>query len=174
MRRLLIDYTDIIDIKVDKTHNQGLITLRDFGYLDISKKKDVVIRNRGKEFEQCDSVQNMIDENKIENVYAFNESNQLVFAVKEDIVKTLCDAGAYITGLELLYPMKEVVYTTGEDNATYDLVVKLSSTGEVLHVADNMSFAEIGNVMKILDNKLSLNSFGFDIFEIQRSLDAKK
>ena len=76
--------------------------------------------------------------------------------------------------MELIYPLKELQYTTGQDNATYDLKVTLSSNGEILHLGNNMSFNEIGNVIKILDNKLNLNSFGYDIFEIRRSLDIKR
>lgn len=174
MRRLLIDYTDILETTVDKSHNVGLITLKDLSYFNVIEKEKTTIKSRGKKFIQHSTVEEMLDSGETEDTYAFNNLNQIVFAVTVDNIKTFCDAKAYVTGLELIYPMRDVVYTTADDNATFDLKVKLSSTGEILHFGDNMSFSDIGNVMKILNNKLNLNSFGFDIFEINRSLDIKK
>lgn len=174
MRRLLIDYTDILEISTDNSHNVGLITLKDLCFFDVTEKTKTIIKNRGKEFKQYATVSEMLDGGETADVYAFNELNEIVFAVTEENIKTLCDAGAYVTGLELLYPMRELIYTTGNENATYDLKVTLSSNGELIHLGNNMSFNEIGNVIKILDNKINLNSFGFDVFEITRSLDIKK
>ncbi len=176
MKRKLIDYTDILDIKEDKDNNIGLITLRDLYFLDVANKGNTVIKNRGTELVQYKSLQDIINDSTIEldNIYTFNELNQIVFVVPVEQIQTFCSARDYVTGLELVYPMKEVKYTTGDDNATYDLKVTLSSNGEILHVGDNMSFSEICNVIKILDNKINLNSFGYDIYEIKRSLDIKK
>ena len=174
MRRLLIDYTDILELDKDVSHGVGLIILKEMNYLDIAQKDKVIIKSRGTELKQHLTVKSMLDSGETKDTYAFNESNQVVFAVPLDTIKTFCSAGAYVTGLEMLYPMKEITYQTSEDNATYDLTAKLSSSGEILHMGDNMSFSEIGNVIKILDNKINLNTFGFDIFEIQRSLEIKK
>ena len=174
MRRVLIDYTDILEITTDDAQTVGLITLKDFGYFNVIEKEKTIIKSRGVEFTQYATVQEMLDSWETENVYAFNSLNQIVFAVKLENIATFCNAKAYVTGLELIYPMRDVVYTTGEDNATYDLKVTLSTTGEILHLGDNMSFSEVGNVIKILNNKLNINSFGFDIFEITRSMDVKK
>lgn len=176
MKRQLIDYTDILDIKTDIDNNIGLITLRDLYFLDTTNKKDTIIKARGVELTQYDSLQDIIGDSTIEleNIYFFNELNQIVFVVPVEKVQTFCDAKNYVTGLELIYPMKEVKYTTGEDNATYDLKVTLSSNGEIIHVGNNMSFSEVGNIIKILDNKINLNSFGYDTYEIKRSLDTKK
>lgn len=179
MKRKLIDYTDILKIEKDTENNIGLIILRDLCFLDNVKKQDTIIKCRGTEFTQYETLDEMKEamagkESVITDCYAFNELNQIVFAVSIDKVETFCHAGAYVTGLELIYPLKELQYTTGQDNATYDLKVTLSSNGEILHLGNNMSFNEIGNVIKILDNKLNLNSFGYDIFEIRRSLDIKR
>lgn len=179
MKRKLIDYTDILEISKDEENSIGLITLKDLCFLDSTNKNKTIIKCRGTEFTQYESIDSMIAaktaaDSTVTDCYAFNELNQIVFAVSLQTIDTFCSAGAYVTGLELTYPLKDLQYTTGDENATYDLKVTLSSNGEILHLGDNMSFNEIGNVIKILDNKLNLNSFGYDIFEITRSLDVKK
>lgn len=179
MRRRLIDYTDILKVEKDEENSIGLITLRDLCFLDSTRKKETIIKCRGEEFTQYSTLEELKEamtdtESVITNCYTFNEFNQIVFVVPIQQTETFCHAKAYVTGLELIYPLRDLQYTTGDDNATYDLKVTLSSSGEILHVGDNMSFNEIGNVIKILDKKLSLNSFGYDIFEIRRSLDIKK
>ncbi len=179
MKRKLIDYTDILEIKEDKDNNVGLIILKDLCFLDLTKKKDTVIKSRGTELTQYATLDEVIEamadpESIITDVYTFNELNQIVFVVPIKKIKTFCDASAYVTGLELVYPMKEVQYTTGDGNATFDLKVTRSSNGAILHLGNNMSFSEIGNVIKVLDNKINLNLFGYDIYEIRRSLDSKK
>ena len=59
MKRKLIDYTDILKIEKDTENNIGLIILRDLCFLDNVKKQDTIIKCRGTEFTQYETLDEM-------------------------------------------------------------------------------------------------------------------
>lgn len=174
MGRILLDFTDIIDFSTDDENQVGLITLRRFEFFDIQQKDKTIVKSRGTKFAQYDTVQEMIDSKVTENVFAYNDLYQIVFAVPTDTVRTFCDAANYVIGLEAFYEMKQLQYITKEDNATYDLIVRTARNGEIVYDGKNMAISEIANVMKILDNKSSLGITGYNIYKIIRSMEVKE
>lgn len=174
MERRLLDFIDIVDFTTDEENQVGLITLRRFDFLDIQKIDKTIIKSRGEKFTKYDSIQEMIDSKETENVFAYNDLYQVVFAVSLDTVRTFCDASSYVIGLEAYYETKHLQYVTKESNATYDLIVRTSRNGELVYDGKNMAISEIANVMKILDNKSSLGITGYNIYKIVRSMEVKE
>lgn len=174
MERRLLDYTDIINIAVDETSKIGLITIRELRFLDSTKIKDIKIRARGVEFTQYATVPEMITAAVTENVYSFDDLGHIVFAVSEETVATMCAASDYIMGLEIKYPIVKVQYVTNNENIVYDVKAKLSNSGNVIYLGKHLSLNEVGNLMKSLDNKIDVEYFGNNIYEISRSLEVIK
>ena len=174
MGRIIADFINIADFSLDETNQVGLITLRRLDFFDILQKAKTVIKNRGTEFKQYDTVQDMIDSKETENVFALNDFYQIVFAVPTEIVRTFCDAANYIIGLEILYPTKPLQYVTNDENATYDLEVRTENGGDIVFDGKNMSISAIANVMKVLDNKSSIGLTGYNIYRIIRSMEVKE
>ena len=174
MARILVDFTDVIDYKTDEENQVGLITLRRFDFFDILQKDKTIIKNRGQEFKQYDTIQEMLDSKETEDVFAYNEFYQIVFVVPIDSVRTFCDAANYVIGLEILYITKPLQYITKDDNATYDLEVRTENNGEIVFDGKNMSISAIANVMKVLDNKSGIGITGYNIYRIIRSMEVKE
>lgn len=174
MGRILADFTDIVNYSLDEANQVGLIVLRKFEFFDVTEKNNTVVKNRGEKFTQYDTVQDMIDSKITENVFSYNDLNQIVFAVPTDFVRTFCDAANYVIGLEIFYKTKHLQYITKDDNATYDLIVRTGKNGEIVYDGKNMSISEIANVMKVLDNKSSLGITGYNIYRIIRSMEVKE
>lgn len=174
MARILVDFTDVIDYKTDEENQVGLITLRRFDFFDILQKDKTIIKNRGQEFKQYDTIQEMLDSKETEDVFAYNEFYQIVFVVPIDSVRTFCDVANYVIGLEILYITKPLQYITKDDNATYDLEVRTENNGEIVFDGKNMSISAIANVMKVLDNKSSIGITGYNIYRIIRSMEVKE
>ena len=173
MERLLVDFTDVIDFNLDDSQEYGLITLRAFPFFDITQKNKTIIKSRGERFTQFDTIQTMIESAQTENVFAYDSLGQIVFLVTKDQVRTLCDATAYIIGLEVFYETKDLQYITSEENATYNLIVRTSKTQDIVYAGKHMSFSDIANIMKVLDDKSDIRITGYNIYKITRSMDSK-